>query len=371
MSSIPLSFLTASQDEKDAALVGAASYGNVAVARHLLDAGAKPNASRAHSNDPRHTQTALKMAASWGDPHVLNGKAQVLDLLLQRGAHVFTQEEKDQALFVAVPASNVAVHLLLRHGANPNAKRGDGQSPLHTAVVAHGDPDVLALLLDAGADVDERDNRMAAPLRLAVELGRTEAVKLLLDRGADPDVTHSPDHHVSNLVEPCSPMWRLLVLDRRTGDFRQRFEAVVAQGESSTLIALLEQRTERDDLAGGIPTVLHNAYVHTAGIRTDGRALSASNRWAEARRCVRALLQAGADEGMMQDHRDSGRRYTVGAWFEHVEPEIVKGKSQFDRTASTITKLLKRAAQRTLRETIAELDRKDEKKRIAEESARL
>ncbi|WP_396329388.1 ankyrin repeat domain-containing protein [Burkholderia anthina] len=356
MSSIPLSFLTASQDEKDAALVGAASYGNVAVATHLLDAGANPNASCVLGGDPRITQFALTVAASCGESQILDGKAKVLDLLLRRGGDVITQEEKDQALFKAIHASNVAVHLLLQHGANPNAKRADGRTPLHVAVVAHGDPDILTPLIDAGADVDERDDRMAAPLRLAIEFGRTDAVKLLLDRGADPDVTHSPDHHVSTLAVPCKEIWRILVLDPRTGDFRQRFEEVVAQGEPGVLNDLLAQREEGDDISGGIPLVLHNAYLHTSGQRTvgRGRAVSPSNRWAEARRCVRSLLQAGAPDEMMEDPRDRLHTYGVSIWFERVRPEILRGTSQFERTAATITKMVVRKAQRSLRKAIEE-----------------
>lgn len=354
MSNIPLSFLTATQQEKDSALVGAASFGNIAVATMLLDAGASVQATRDLGWQGAHVQTALNVAASRGDVHILRGKAAVLDLLLERGADVLTQEEKDRALFVAVSGSTGAVEVLLRHGANPNAKREDGQTPLHAAVVAHGDPLFLTMLLDAGADLDERDNGNNAPLRLAVEIGRTEAVRLLLDRGADPEVTHTPDHHIAELATPGSDVWTMLVLDPRTGPFRQRFELVVAQVDSATLKELLTQRTETDDLRGGIPSVLDRAYRCTSGQWTGAvvKTKTPSKWWAEARRCVRALVKAGAPDRLIDHHFDAHRRFTISAWFEIVNREITSGRSEFERTASTLTTYFIREAQRGLRETI-------------------
>lgn len=361
---IPLSFRTASQDEKDHALIGAASFGNIAVATHLLDAGASVRASKASGWADGHRMTALNTAASRGDPRTLDGRIAILERLLERGGSAFTQDEKDKALFVAIVASPRQVEALLRHGADPSARRADGQNTLHVAVSAHGDPAILTRLIDAGADLDERDADNNAPLRLAVEIGRTDAVRLLLDRGADAMVTHTPDLHIAQLCEPCTDLWRLLVLNPRTGSFRQRFEQAVAAGDSATLIDLLAQRTPEDDVSGGIPAVLDNAYMHTSGQRSSGRTVSPSNRWAEARRCVRALLKAGAQDSMIADHHDSGRRFTIPAWFEHVRPAITTGKSQFERTARTITSMVVRDAQRGLREAIDESNGTTEARKV-------
>lgn len=354
MSSIPLSFLTASQEEKDHALIGAAGFGNIAVATMLLDAGASVKASRPSGWANGHLMTALNTAASRGDPHIQNGKTAVLDLLLERGVDAFTQEEKDQALFVAVSANVDRVRSLLLHGANPNAKRSDGQSPLHAAMTAHGDQDIMVLLLEAGADIDERDGNNDAPLRLAIRGGRRQAVRLLLDRGADTNVTHTPDNHVSKLAEPLSEIWTMLVLDPRTGSFQQRFEQVLMLGDSATLKQLLAQRTDDDDLAGGIPLVLDNAYMWTSGNRAGERIRSASNWWAEARRCVRALIKAGALDRTIDHHYRGGANLTIPVWFNIVRQEIVSGVAEFERTASTLSAFFIKEEQRALRDAIVQ-----------------
>ena len=69
----------------------------------------------------------------------------------------------------------------------------DGRGPLHRA--AHdGDVEAIAELLDGGGDVDARITEGAAvtlgqtPLMIAAARNHAEAVRLLLDRGADPSL---------------------------------------------------------------------------------------------------------------------------------------------------------------------------------------
>jgi hypothetical protein len=57
---------------------------------------------------------------------------------------------------------------------------------LHDAALGRN-PEVIALLLDHGAAVDARDtDENATPLMLAASLGRSQAVAMLLARGANP-----------------------------------------------------------------------------------------------------------------------------------------------------------------------------------------
>lgn len=61
----------------------------------------------------------------------------------------------------------------------------DLASPLHHACEA-GSVDAARLLLDRGADIEERDASLCTPLMIACEYGRAEVVSLLLARGAEP-----------------------------------------------------------------------------------------------------------------------------------------------------------------------------------------
>jgi peptidoglycan/LPS O-acetylase OafA/YrhL len=60
-----------------------------------------------------------------------------------------------------------------------------GRTPLAWATL-HGDPEIVAAVLDAGGDVNERDGSGNTPLHVVAFFGRDAAGRVLLERGADP-----------------------------------------------------------------------------------------------------------------------------------------------------------------------------------------
>ncbi len=60
-----------------------------------------------------------------------------------------------------------------------------GRTPLAWATL-HGDPRLVATVLDAGADIDARDGSGNTPLHVAAYFGHDATGRLLLERGADP-----------------------------------------------------------------------------------------------------------------------------------------------------------------------------------------
>lgn len=83
------------------------------------------------------------------------------------------------------------VDLLLQNGADCNAPNGRNQRPLHLAAMCSSGTmgDTIRLLIEAGADVMARDNTGRMPLHAAASEGTEEAISVLVAAGARPQET--------------------------------------------------------------------------------------------------------------------------------------------------------------------------------------
>lgn len=158
----------------------ALGFAEAAAIQTLLHAGADVNAARGDGI------TALHLAARQGD-------AEAAQALLDAGAEVDagTRIGRYTPLHLAARGGHGdVVVLLLEAGADPlAATTNSGATALHLAAGAVRGHGAVAALLEHGADPNAREASAGqTPLMFAAAANRAEAIAVLLDGGADPDL---------------------------------------------------------------------------------------------------------------------------------------------------------------------------------------
>ena len=154
-------------DGRTALIVAASRFGSAAVVKLLLDRGASASASTANRT------TALRLAAG-------TGEVEVMRLLIEGGANL--KADAAAALTQALLAKcRACVDMVIQ--------QVDQRSLGDTLVTMArwGDIDAVRLLLDRGADVNARDGDGRTALMLACysDTYAADVVRLLIERGAD------------------------------------------------------------------------------------------------------------------------------------------------------------------------------------------
>jgi ankyrin repeat protein len=151
----------------------AASSANLPAAQALLDKGAAVNAKNDTGRTPLHLAAGGQRAHS----------AAVVELLIARKADVNAKDDDGRTPLHLVRDRAMA-DLLLAKGADLKAADARGGTPLHSAAL-YGHADVATALLAKGADVQAADRSGALPLHLAARGGYRVVVELLLLKGAN------------------------------------------------------------------------------------------------------------------------------------------------------------------------------------------
>jgi len=205
--------------EGETPLMAAAGSGSVAAVRALLARGANVNAT-----DKFQTATALMWAAA-------EGHIEVAGLLLEAGADpnkqaaITSLTQRKNAdhptggftalMWAARNGSETMVRRLATGGANLNLKNGDGASAMMIAIW-NDRFDMAATLAELGADVNDGSLYMAVEMRDAStdqfafdgsrrrpdnpnKLTALDLMKVLLDKGADPNKRFSGQLHSTSM----------------------------------------------------------------------------------------------------------------------------------------------------------------------------
>ncbi|GLD67035.1 ankyrin repeat domain-containing protein 50-like protein [Lates japonicus] len=121
---------------------------------------------------------------------VLEGHVDMATLLIEKGGVPLESRDSEgrTALHVASWQGCVEmVDLLLKHGANPNAQDTEGRPPMHS-VAWTGHAEVGRHLLEVnGVNIDLACHQGATALSIAAQEGHANIVAMLLERGANPD----------------------------------------------------------------------------------------------------------------------------------------------------------------------------------------
>ena len=210
--------INASSDELVSILIG----DDETKSRKLLDNGVSPNIV------DRFGMTPIHVAA-------LKGRQEMCKLLHQYGADLNLVEENGESPLniAAKERQHEVVQYLLDAGADPNIADKFGVTPLYH-MCREGDADMVDLLIGHGADVNSKGCLEVAiefynteivnllvqkyrckvetlfnglsPLMLAAKTNNIEAVKLLLDKKADPNKLDEMQEK-DRLPALCSPVW--------------------------------------------------------------------------------------------------------------------------------------------------------------------
>ena len=144
------------------------------VVQVLIDAGADTETKNCDGRSPLHLAS-------------FSGELTTVKMLVKAGADVrATDAERDTCLILAACHGHTdTVHYLLCLPEVDLNHQGTGNdTALHTAVEGEY-ADVLQVLIDAGADIETRNDEGRSPLHLASTLGELTSMKMLVEAGAD------------------------------------------------------------------------------------------------------------------------------------------------------------------------------------------
>lgn len=244
----------------------AAFLGNTDVVRVLLRAGADPavrNTLGFSSTDNVAVKWSPSLEAYYNNledgldttldlNRIREQRPVILDLLTAENPVSTDPVPTVNVWLAAISGNTAAIEQHVAAGTNLNAKEDvGGSTPLMLAAV-FGQREVMTILIDSGANLDERNKTGGTALHVACFFCRPEVVKLLLNAGAGLDQTN---HRGRTSLEVVS-----LVFDAELeGAYRHTYDSLGLKFDSQHI-----QRTRRK-----IAAILRNHANAEDGVQAD------------------------------------------------------------------------------------------------------
>ncbi len=157
----------AAADDGETVLQQAIRAKDLAIVRLLVEAGANVNGTGAHG------ETVLQRAVLVGDTNIVR-------LLLDAGADI----ERTPSLIIDALGNPELLHLLIKEGADVNARSRSGDSVLFEAIRS-GETESVKILVDSRAVLGSHANSVDSLLEVAVSSSTPEMARLFITLGGD------------------------------------------------------------------------------------------------------------------------------------------------------------------------------------------
>ena len=285
----------------ETAFMKACKTGNVDAIKLLLSVGANPNIK----NDDGQTCIHHTVIGNWS--------REVLRVVIAHGGDMnAATKDNITALMLASRTGNVdAINVLLATGADPNITDVDGYTCFHDAVDAGCNKETLTAIMNHGTNIHAANKKGVTPLMAAVWKGNVDAIKVLLNAGAD--------------LKDCDTCLHRAIRSRCSKEILQRVIShgadVNAKNEHGVAALRLTCQTGNEDAiiellrAGADPNIVDEAgetCLHTA-IR--GKC---------SRKHLEALITHGADVNATNENNETALRLAYQMEDEHAINELLK-----------------------------------------------
>ena len=333
-------------DDHECAIHRAASKGHVAILEVLLKDGVDINMTDHYGNTAlskavaENQEDAVKFLLDSEaecedcneegltplDIAVINGHADIVEVLLEHGASIAQEGQCETALhFAADREDGLILSLLLKWctAEDINATDESCQTPLHRACLVPDSP-AIGLLLDYDVDPNVKDKCGLTPLHLVAEQGNAGGAELLLSHGAD---VHATDNMQKTPLALAAMQGRMFFCGGSSNLDPNSHEEIVkvlledgADLENADTCGLtpLYLASERGCINAAMEMVNHGARVDIVDKVDSSTPLHHAVRHG-SKRLTRALLHAGANADAM----DSMGNRPIDIVPQNVEPGCV------------------------------------------------
>jgi ankyrin repeat protein len=177
-----------------------------------LRTGDKPSFTKFVSEDPKLLNARGPEGSTPFMYAVLYSDVATLEQLLKQGADPNKHNDTNATALMWAATDLDKTKLLVDNGADVNARSNDFRTPLMIAAIRQGNAAVVKLLLDRGANPNPNARPLteSSPLIQAATAGDAEMMQLLLDHGADVKTAAQPALSMA-ITTRCSKCVDLLV----------------------------------------------------------------------------------------------------------------------------------------------------------------